>query len=169
MIDMQSDTYEQFYSEHQSTRREHQHTFIKPLTSLKTDVEKSLADDKRLYDNARVDFQEKYHPIRRLFASSALKHKSSTLQPLKYLYRRRKDLAIKVNNLLQETLNESELIEIRTHWNGSIAVVYDPINGRTEWRECHHGGIHGVYNPHTRTIEWKVMFTQVSMEFLILN
>ncbi len=44
---------------------------------------------------------------------------------------------------------------MRTNWSGSIAVVYNSITGRAEWKKNWHGGVHGVFNPLTGIIEWQ--------------
>lgn len=158
MINQQIEIYRHLHDEHQSTRRENQKRFIEPLEQLKKDVSIALKNDKITYETVRNHFEQRYNRLQRLFSPSASKYRSLSIQPLKNLYEQRNDLAIRINDLLSETLNECESMEIRTRWNGSIAVVYNPITGRTEWKDFHHGGIHGVYNPNTRTIEWEKEF-----------
>ena len=158
MINQQIETYRQLHDDQQSTRRENQRRLIEPLEELKKDVYSALKTDKLTFETARDQFEKRYNRLQRLFAPSASKHRSLSVQPLKTLYDERHDLAVKVTDLLQQTLNECEPLEVRSRWNGSVAVVYDPRSGRAEWREYHHGGIHGVYNPQTRTIEWEEAF-----------
>jgi hypothetical protein len=154
-IDVQFDTYQQLYFQHENTRREHQETLLQSIQCLNDDINKSLKDDKHAYENAKEIFYHKFNIFKRVFTHTASKHKNSFVQPLKHIYHQRKGLSIKVLDLLNETTLETTPIEMRTHWNGSIAVVYNPITGRAEWKQYWHGGIHGVFNPRTRTIEWQ--------------
>ncbi len=154
-IDSQYDAYHQLSYEHEKTRREQQKELLEPLQRLSLDVNNALVNDKRTYENAKALFYQKFNLIKRVLTPAASKYKNSSLEPLKHLYHRRQDLASKVNELVNETTLESTSREVRTHWNGSIAVVYNPITGRAEWRQNWHGGIHGVFNPITRTVEWQ--------------
>ena len=154
-IDLQFDAYEDLYFQHQKTRREQQIELIRPLQQLTEDVNKSLIDDKRAYDNAQIEFNRKFNVFKRILIPAASRYKDSTVQPLKHIYTRRKDLALKLTDLAHETSLETSPMEVRTHWNGSIAVVYNPITGRAEWKQNWHGGVHGVFNPVTRTVEWE--------------
>jgi hypothetical protein len=154
-IDLQVDAYLHLQFQHENTRREHQRILIEPLERLNHDVNNSLTDDKRAYENAKETFYQNFNAFKRVFTHSASKYKDYSVQPLKFIYHRRKDLAVKVTELFNETTLETEPNEMRTHWNGSIAVVYNPITGRTEWKQYWHGGIHGVFNPVTRAIEWQ--------------
>jgi hypothetical protein len=157
-IDLQFDTYQKLYSQHETTRRENQGVLIDPLQRLQHDINKSLIDDKREYDYTKQEFYQKFNVFKRVFTQTASEYKNSSVEPIKYIYNRRKDLGTKITQLLNETTLETNPIEIRTHWNGSIAVVYNPITGRAEWKDYWHGGIHGVFNPITRTIEWQDAF-----------
>jgi len=154
-IDFQFDAYQELYFQHQTTRREHQELLLERLQRLNHDVNISLTDDKYKYENAKETFHQKFNVFKRVFMYSASTHNNDTVQLLKQIYHRRKDLAIKITDLLNETTLEIAPIEMRTHWNGSIAVAYNPITGRAEWKQYWHGGIHGVFNPVTRTIEWQ--------------
>jgi hypothetical protein len=157
-IDSQIDAYEQLYFQHQTTRREHQEILLEPLQHLNHNVNNSLITDKRAYENAKQIFYNKFNLFKRILTPSASKYKNSSLQPLKQIYQLRRDLSAKVSELLNETTLETNPFEMRTYWNGSIAVVYNPITGRAEWKQNWHGGIHGVFNPVTRTIEWQDEF-----------
>ena len=154
-IDLQVNTYEQLHLQHETIRREHQQSLVESIQSLNNDVHTALRDDKRTYERAKANFRQEYHLFRRLFTRAATKHKNYAIEPRRAVYFRRRDLAARVTQLLNETRNETDSIEMRTQWNGAIAVVYDPVRGRAEWRQCKHGGIHGVYNPLTRAIEWE--------------
>jgi hypothetical protein len=154
-IDIQLDAYQKLYSQHQNTRREHQGVLLDPLQSLNHDVNKSLIDDKREYDYVKDAFYQKFNVFKRVFTQTASEYKNASVEPLKQIYHQRKDLSVKIIDLLNETTLETNPVEMRTHWNGSIAVVYNPITGRAEWRKYWHGGIHGVFNPVTRTVEWE--------------
>jgi hypothetical protein len=154
-IDLQLHTYEQLYFQHQTTRREHQGVLLESLERLNHDVNSSLKNDKHAYEIVKNTFHQKFNVFQRVLTHAASRYKNDSIQPLKYIYDRRKDLAIKVNELLQETTLETTPVDIRTHWNGSIAVVYNPITGRAEWKQYWHGGIHGVFNPVTRSVEWQ--------------
>lgn len=153
-VDSQYETYEKFLVQHENTRREHQTEFIQPLEILSDSVKTSISTDKHAYQQAEQIYYAKYNLFKRLFTSEPSKYKDSSVRPLKYIYLRRRDLDKKLDDLLVEIKSESNPLEIRTSWNGSIAVVYNPQTGRAEWRENWHGGVHGAYNPHTRTIEW---------------
>jgi hypothetical protein len=157
-IDIQIDIYQQLHFQQQNTRRENQKILLESLQRLNHDVNHSLTADKRAYKNAKEIFYQKFNVLQRVLTSAASRYKNSSVQPLKYIYHRRKDLATKVIELVNETTLETNPLEMRTHWNGSIAVVYNPITGRTEWKQKWHGGIHGVFNPITRTIEWEEEF-----------
>lgn len=154
-LDFQFDTYQKLCFQHETTRREHQETLLEPLQHLNDHVKKSLITDKREYENAKETFYHKYNIYKRLLIPSASKYKNSSLAPLKQVYQQRQDLSTKVSQLLNETTLEISPLEMRSHWNGSIAVVYNPITGRAEWKQSWHGGIHGAYNPVTRQIEWE--------------
>lgn len=157
-IDLQADTYQQLFSQHENTRREHQLRILPAIEQLNNEVNHSTTEDKRAYDNAKETFRKKYNLFERMFTGASSRYKHSSVLPYEYVYRRRQDLSAKVTNLLNETILETTPMEVRSHWNGSIAVVYNPITGRAEWRENWHGGIHGVFNPATRTIEWRDEF-----------
>jgi hypothetical protein len=157
-IDLQYHVYQQLYFQHQTTRREHQEILLESLQHLSHDINNSLTNDKHAYENAKKIFHQKFNLFKRLLTPSAAKYKKSSIQPLKQIYQQRKDLAIKFIELVNETTHEINPFEMHTYWNGSIAVVYNPITGRTEWKQNWHGGIHGVFNPITRTIEWQDEF-----------
>ena len=157
-IDLQFHDYQQLYSQHQTTRREHQGILLESLQRLNHDVNRSLIDDKRAYENAKDTFYQKFNIFQRAFTHSASQHKNDSVQPLKQIYHRRRDLTAHVIELVTETTLETIPIDMRTHWNGSIAAVYNPITGRAEWKQYWHGGIHGVFNPVTRNVEWQDEF-----------
>lgn len=115
----------------------------------------SLANDKRIYKGAKEGFYYKFNIFKRLFTHSASTYKTSSVEPFKEIYLQRKYLSTQVNQLLDEIKHEMNPIEIRRNWNGSVAVVYNPITGHTEWKQYRHGGIHGVFNPITRSVEWE--------------
>ena len=152
---MQTIVYEQLHLQHQSTRREQQETLLVPLQRLADDISRALADDKRAYESVKEQFRGKFNLFQRRFTSSATNYQLHSINPLKRTYHQRKDLAIRIKELLEETTSELAPMEVRTEWNGSVAVAYDPTTGRAEWRQCRNGGIHGVYNPVTRKIEWE--------------
>ncbi|CAF2713442.1 unnamed protein product [Rotaria sp. Silwood2] len=154
-IDLQFNTYQQLYFQHQTIRREHQGILLESLQHLKHNVNSTLMDDRRKYENAKEIFYHKFNIFKRIFIHAAAQYKNSCVMPLKQIYQQRKYLSIKVIELLNKTKSETSPIEMRAHWNGSIAVVYNPITGRAEWKQYRHGGMHGVFNPNTRTIEWK--------------
>ncbi|CAF1000703.1 unnamed protein product [Adineta steineri] len=154
-FDSQIHTYQQLYFQHHNNRREDQKILLEPLEQLNYEIKTCLADDKRAYDTSKNIFYRKFNMFKRLFTHSASRYKQDSIQPLKQIYQQRKNLAIKVSELYHETTLETNPLEIRTHWNGSIAVVYNPVTGRAEWKQYWHGGIHGVFNPVTRTIEWQ--------------
>ncbi|CAF1143947.1 unnamed protein product [Rotaria sp. Silwood1] len=157
-IDLQYNTYQQLYFQHQTIRREHQGILLESLQNLKHNVNSCLIDDKRRYENAKETFYHKFNIFKRIFTHTASQYKNSSVVPLKQIYQQRKYLSTKVLQLFNETTFETSPIETRTHWNGSIAVVYNPITGRAEWKQYRHGAIHGVFNPITHTIEWEEGF-----------
>ncbi|UJR13970.1 hypothetical protein I4U23_000973 [Adineta vaga] len=154
-FDLQVQHYQQLLFQHRTRRREHQEILLESLEQLNKDVKCSLINDKHTYEQAKDTFYRKYNLLQRIFTTSASRFKQNSTQSLKLIYHQRKDLSIKVLELLQELTSETTPLEIRTHWNGSIAVVYNPITGRTEWKQSWHGGIHGVFNPITHCIEWQ--------------
>jgi hypothetical protein len=154
-IDEQIQVYEQLCLQQQTLRREHQNVLLESLQRLHDDVHAALNIDRNLYATTKTNFHRKFHRLQRVWTTSASNYRNSTIRPLKYVYLRRQDLFIRVTDLLDQTRRTSSPIDIRTHWNGSIAVVYNPTTGHTEWRQYRHGGIHGVYNPSTRTVEWE--------------
>lgn len=154
-IDEQVETYQQLLFQHENTRREHQLQLLPAIRQLNDEVNQSVVEDKRTYDNANVTYHQKFNIFERVFKSDSSRYDQKSVQPLKHLYHRRRDLSKRVNDLFNEIVLETNPMEMRTHWNGSVAVVYNPISGRAEWRENWHGGIHGVFNPVTRTIEWE--------------
>jgi hypothetical protein len=157
-IDLQFHDYQQLFFQHQTTRREHQEILLESLKCLNHDVNNSLKNDKRAYENAKKLFHHKFNIFKRILTPAASKHKNSLVQPFKHIYHQRTDLATRVFELVDQTTLETLPFEMRTYWNGSIAVVYNPITGRAEWKQNWHGGIHGVFNPVTRTIEWQDEF-----------
>lgn len=157
-IDNQITTYEQLYSQHHTNRREHQGILIEPLQHLNENIQKSLDDDKYAFENAKETYHQEFNILKRVFTHTASEHETQFVSPLKQIYHRRKNLGKKVVELLNETAAETVPIETRTHWNGSIAVVYNPITGRAEWKQYWHGGVHGVFNPLTGMIEWQEAF-----------
>lgn len=157
-LDIQCKTYEQLYSQHQTTRREHQSSLIKPLQDLNEEVQHCLAEDKNTYEKVKEEYHQDFNIFKRVFTSEASEREAQSVAPVKEIYHGRKDLGKKVLELLKEITQEANSIESRTHWNGSIAVVYNPITGRAEWKQNWHGGIHGVFNPSTGTIEWQQAF-----------
>ena len=154
-IDSQTHAFHQLYAQHQSTRREYQQTLIESLENLKFDAEKSLANDRRTYEAAKIQFREKFTFIDRLLKSEPSNYYTTSIRPLKEKFQRRTNLVEKINVLYKETRDELNPMEIRSEWNGSVAVAFHPITGRAEWRTFRSGGIHGVYNPTTRSIEWE--------------
>lgn len=154
-IDIQTQTYQKLNSEHLNTRREHQQPLINSIGSLNDDVQGALAKDKDVYHKAKEDYHHEFNILKRMVTHSASEYESQIVLPLKNIYHRRKDLAERVSNLLNEVMLETSPVETRTYWNGSIAVVYNPITGRAEWKSFWHGGIHGVFDPVTGNIEWK--------------
>ncbi|CAF3170309.1 unnamed protein product [Rotaria socialis] len=154
-INIQLDAYQQLHAKHLTTRRENQRTFIQPLEHLNNDVQNILNVDKDAYENAKEAYHQEYNILKRVITHAASEHETKSVLPLKEIYHRRKDLAERVSTLLAETRLEAAPVETRTFWNGSIAVVYNPITGRAEWKQYWHGGIHGVFNPTAGTIEWK--------------
>lgn len=159
-IDIQRNIYQQLYSRHQTTRREYQETLIEPLQHLNNDVQIALIAAKNEYEQAKETYHEQFNVLKRVFTSGASEHETQSVLPLKEIYHQRKELAAKVLELLNETTLEAAPIETRTFWNGSIAVVYNPITGRAEWKQYWHGGVHGVFNPLTGSIEWQQAFHQ---------
>ncbi|CAF0743105.1 unnamed protein product [Rotaria sp. Silwood1] len=157
-IDIQHDAYQELYSQHHTSRREHQGTLIESLQHLNTDVQHALSKDKHEFENAKETYHQQYNILKRTFTHAASEHEAQSVLPLKQIYHRRKDLAEKVLELLNETTLEAAPVEMRTYWNGSIAVVYNPITGRAEWKQYWHGGIHGLFNPITGIIEWEQAF-----------
>ena len=157
-IDEQADTYQQLVSQHENIRREHQLRLLPAIQQLNDEVSKAVIVDKRTYDNAKDTYHKKFNIFERIFKGNSSRYEQTSVHPCKYLYHRRQDLSKKVTDLHNETVLETTPMEMRTHWNGSVAVVYNPITGRAEWRENWHGGIHGVFNPVTRTIEWEKNF-----------
>jgi hypothetical protein len=157
-INIQLDAYQQLYLQHQTTRREHQGILIEPLQRLNHDVQNALNKDKHAYEKAKETYHQEFNIVKRVFTTAASEHETQSVVPLKQIYHQRKDLAEKVLELLNETTFETNPIEMRTHWNGSIAVVYNPITGRSEWKQYWHGGVHGVFNPITGIIEWQEAF-----------
>ncbi|CAF1222549.1 unnamed protein product [Rotaria sordida] len=154
-IDLQFNTYQQLYFQHQTIRREHQIILLQSLQQLKTNVNNSLKDDKYKYENIKETYYHKFNIFKRIFTHTALQYRNSFVIPFEQIYQQRKYLSTKIIQLFNEITFETLSIEMRTHWNGSIAVVYNPITGRTEWKQYRHGGIHGVFNPITHTIEWE--------------
>lgn len=157
-IDNQITTYEQLYSQHQTTRREYQGILVEPLQNLNINVQNTLEKDKHAYENAKETHHQEFNILKRVFTHTASEQEKQFVLPLKQIYHQRKDLANKVLELLNETIAETATVETRTHWNGSIAVVYNPITGRAEWKQYWHGGVHGVFNPLTGIIEWQEAF-----------
>lgn len=157
-INNQFTLYEQFLSQHQTTRREHQSRLIEGVERLCNDIQQTLAEDKNAFEKANEVYHQEFNLVKRLFNSSALEHRSNYVEPSKKLYQQRKDLNKKVLKLLDDIKQEAVSMEVRTRWNGSTCVVYNPITGRTEWKEHWHGGVHGVFNPLTGLIEWKEAF-----------
>ncbi len=151
----QTAVYQQLYAQHQTTRRENQHTLVGPLKQLNNDVQTTLSEAKHAYGKATEAYNQEFNPLKRIFTASASAHEKQYVLPLKEIYDQQKDLAKKVEELLDETIRETAPIEIRTSWNGSIAVAYNPITGRAEWKENRYCGVHGVFNPTTGTIEWQ--------------
>lgn len=154
-IESQLRTYDHLYAQHHRQRREQQNVLLPPLDQLHRDVRASLKDDKRAYEAVKETFHRKYNLLQRVFTHSATRYKEERAQPLKLIYQQRRALALKVTDLLEETEAESYPLEFRSHWNGAIAVVYDPITGRPEWRQSRRGSVHGAFNPVTRSIEWQ--------------
>ena len=154
-FDLQAHAYRQLLFQHHDQRRQDQGILLDALDRLSRDVSYSLIDDKQAYDKAKGLFHRKYNRLQRIFTHSASRHRQNTLQPLKLIYHQRRELAWQISELLEETQSEANPLEVRTHWNGSIAVVYNPTTGRAEWRQSWHGGIHGVFNPVTDTVEWR--------------
>ncbi|CAF0733197.1 unnamed protein product [Rotaria sordida] len=155
---IQLDTYQKLYSQHHTSRREHQGILIEPLQHLNNDVQNALNKAKHEYENAEEIYHQNFNILKRVFTHKASEEKTQSVLPLKHIYQQRKDLAKKVFELLNEITLEAGPVEMRTYWNGSIAVVYNPITGSTEWRKYWHGGIHGVFNPITGIIEWQQAF-----------
>ncbi|CAF3719280.1 unnamed protein product [Rotaria socialis] len=140
-INIQLDAYQQLHAKHLTTRRENQRTFIQPLEHLNNDVQNILNVDKDAYENAKEAYHQEYNILKRVITHAASEHETKSVLPLKEIYHRRKDLAERVSTLLAETRLEAAPVETRTFWNGSIAVVYNPITGRAEWKQYWHGGI----------------------------
>ncbi|UJR33225.1 hypothetical protein I4U23_020680 [Adineta vaga] len=157
-VDIQRNAYEQLYSKHQTTRREHQVDLVKSIQYLNEEVQTALREDKNTYEKAMEDYHQEFNIFKRIFTSAASEHQKQAVLPVKEIYHERKDLANKIVELLNETIAETNLIETRKYWNGSIAVVYNPLTGRAEWKQNWHGGIHGVFNPSTGIIEWQQEF-----------
>jgi hypothetical protein len=154
----QTAAYQQLYAQHQTTRRENQHTLIEPLQQLNLDVQTALNEAKHAYEKARETYQQEFNVLKRVFTQTASAHEKQFVLPLKQIYHQQKDLAKNVEELVNETVQETAPVEVRTRWNGSIAVVYNPITGRAEWKENRFRGVHGVFNPTTGTIEWQEKF-----------
>jgi len=157
-IDKQITAYQQLYSQHQTTRREQQAKLVEPLQRLNDDVQNALSESKYAYKKAQETYHQEFNVLKRVFTHTASEHEAQIVLPLKQIYHQRKDLAEKVLELLNETTLETTPVETRTHWNGSVAVVYNPITGRAEWKTYWHGGVHGVFNPLTGIIEWQQAF-----------
>jgi len=157
-FDIQFETYQQLYTQHHTYRREHQGQLIGPLQCLDHNVQKELENDRRAYKEAKEAYHKEYNIVKRLFTHAASDHEAHVVQPLEHIYHRRRDFSVKVNELLVETTQEAAPIEIQTYWNGSKAVAFNPITGRTEWKQYWHGGVHGVFNPRKGIIEWQEAF-----------
>ncbi|CAF1436936.1 unnamed protein product [Adineta steineri] len=158
LTDMQQSEYQQLYSRHQTTRREHQRDLIGPLQQLNINVQQSLTDAKNAYEKAKESYHQEFNVLKRVFTHTASEHETQLVTPLKEIYHQEKDLAKKVVELLDETTLETSPLETREYWNGSIAVVYNPITGRAEWKKYWHGGVFGVFNPLKGVIEWKEIY-----------
>lgn len=154
-IDYQVDAYQRLYFRHHTSRRELQSILIEPLKCLIIDINSSLNDDKLKYEDANMTYHQKFHIFERKLIRAAWRYKQCSIEPLKQKYQQRKYLLTKAAELLKEITLETASIEMGTQWNGSIAVVYNPITARAEWKQYRHGGIHGVFNPVTREIEWE--------------
>ena len=116
--------------------------------------------------------------FKRIFTHTASEYETQSVLSLKEIYHQCKVLAARLNGLLNETTLEEDSVEMRTYWNRSITVVFNPNTGRVEWRKWNDGihsifnpvagtdegqqafktGMHGVYNPSIGTIEWKISF-----------
>jgi hypothetical protein len=108
---------------------------VEPLQRLNFDVQTALNEAKHAYEKARKNYHEEFNILKRVCTHKASEHEKQFLLPLKQIYNQQKDLAKKLVELLDETVRETAVVEVRTRWNGSVAVVYNPITGRTEWKE----------------------------------
>lgn len=147
--------YQQLLLQHQTARREHQSALIEGVEYLHNEIQHTLVEDKNAFETAEENYHHEFNVLKRIFNSSASDYHSKFVLPYKELYHQRKDLNKKVSELLNDVKQQSQAIESRTHWNGSICVVYNPITGQIEWRKYWHGGVHGIFNPRTGLIEWK--------------